>query len=122
MSRRNSNRTGLAQAAIALVLGLGLLYLYDRGQQKNNWQAVQGSVREKRISPAYATQVMGSHVTWKAEYRVGYSVAGHEYSVWADSGIRGDSKADVQLKLTKLSSCWVRYKPEQPEISVASCQ
>jgi hypothetical protein len=121
-SRRNSNRTRLAQAAVASVLILGLFYLHHRGQQEKSWQAVQGNVREKRISPAYATQVMGSHLVWKAEYRVGYSGAGHEYSVWADSGVRGDSEADVQLRLTKVSSCWVRYKPEQPEISVASCR
>jgi hypothetical protein len=122
MSRRNSNWTRLAKAAVTGVLVLGLIYLYHRGEQKKSWQAVQGSVGGKRISPAYATQVMGSHLVWKAEYRVGYEVAGHEYSAWADSGVRGDSETDVQLRLTKVRSCWVRYKPEQPEISVASCQ
>jgi hypothetical protein len=87
------------------------------------WQVAQGSVREERIAPDHAIETKwGGQLAWKAEYRVGYSVAGREYSVWADSGVRGDSEADVQLRLRKVSSCHVLYQPQQPEISVASCR
>jgi hypothetical protein len=65
----------------------------------------------------------GGQLTWKAEYRVVYSIAGREYAVWADSGIREDSKAFAQLRIPKpLPSCSVQYDPKRPEVSVANCR
>lgn len=51
------------------------------------------------------------------------TVATHEYSVWTDSGIRGQSEADVRPALPKAHlACQVRYNPQKPEVSVADCQ
>ena len=59
---------------------------------------------------------------WEAEYRVDYSVDGHEYSAWADSAVKGGSEAEVRLRVGNVSSCRVLYNPAQPETSVATCQ
>jgi hypothetical protein len=53
----------------------------------------------------------GGELTWKAEYRVAYLVGNREYGVWADSGLRGDSEASMQLALLHpRPSCQVQYE------------
>lgn len=122
-SRRNQNWNGLAKAAAAFLSVAVLFVLYYRGQAKGQWRAVEGSILEQRIAPAHAIETKaGSQMIWEAEYRVGYSVDGRQYSVWSDSGVKGNSEADVRLRMEKVSSCRVLYKPAQPETSVATCQ
>lgn len=61
---------------------------------------MQGTIQGTRIIPDKAVETnWGGQLTWKAEYRVTYSVAGREYTVWGDSGIRRESEAAVRLAL-----------------------
>jgi hypothetical protein len=88
------------------------------------WPLVQGNIQDTRIVAEHAVETKwGGELTWKAEYRVGYFVAHREYAAWADSGIRGESEARVQLALPESHlSCQVKYNPKTPEESVANCQ
>ena len=123
ISRRNRSWDGLVKAAVACLFVVALLALYYRGQAKARWRVVQGSIQEERIAPAHAIETKaGSQMIWEAEYRVDYFVDGHEYSAWADSGVRGGSEAEVRLRVGKVSSCRILYDPAQPEKSVATCQ
>ena len=87
------------------------------------WVTAQGTIQDTRVVPYNALETKwGTQLTWIAEYRVVYSVGGREYSVWADSGIRGESKPEVQLRLPQfLPTCRVRYNPKEPESAVAHC-
>jgi uncharacterized membrane protein YhhN len=113
-----------AQFAAACALVAALFALLHRGRQKLEWPLVQGTIQDTRIVANHALETKwGSQLTWKAEYRVAYSVAGHEYAVWTDSGIRGESEAVVRLGLPKSRpSCRVRYDPKRPDLSVAACR
>ena len=54
---------------------------------------------------------------------VAYSVADREYTVWTDSGIRGETDDDVRTILSSdRPSCRVQYDPGKPETSVADCK
>ena len=65
----------------------------------------------------------GGQLTWRAQYKVEYTVANKEYFVWSDSGIRGESEDEVHLGLSKLSPvCRVRYRGESPEAATAECR
>ncbi len=62
-------------------------------------------------------------MTWKAEYRVSYSVESREYTAWVDSGIRGEDKDGAVLALPQSRpTCRVQYNPTKPEASVANCR
>ena len=113
-----------AFVAIAWVLVASLFAFLHRAPRKANWPLVQGNIEDTRIVADHALQAKwGGQLTWKAEYSVAYSVAGREYAVWADSGIRGDCEADVRLALTQSRpSCRVQYDPQRPEASVAFCR
>src|SRR5579864_5810936 len=77
---------------------------------------VQGTIQDTRIVADHALETKwGGQLTWKAEYKVVYSVASHEYAVWADSGIRGESESGVRLVLPQSRpSCRVQYNPQSP--------
>jgi hypothetical protein len=109
---------------LTCVLAVALSLLLRSAIHEASWPRVQGSVEETRVVANSGIQTnWGGQLTWKVEYRVVYTVAAREYAVWADSGIRDDSKAVAQLKIpAPLPSCWVRYNPKQPEGSVADCR
>ena len=109
---------------IAGALIVALFPFLHRGSGKVKWPLVQGSVQDTRIVADHSLETKwGSELTWKAEYRVAYSVASRDYSVWADAGVRGESEADVRLNLTQSRpSCLVQYNPKKPEASVANCR
>jgi hypothetical protein len=48
-----------------------------------------------------APDLWASQITWRADYKVAYTVATREYWVWADSGIRGQIEDDVRLALQR---------------------
>ncbi|MGA7221132.1 MAG: hypothetical protein WBX38_22650 [Candidatus Sulfotelmatobacter sp.] len=77
-----------------------------------------------RIVPDHATETAwGGEQTWRAEYQVSYLAGSREYSVWADSGIRGESEAVVRLALPQAPlTCQVKYNPKKPEQAVAGCR
>jgi hypothetical protein len=53
---------------------------------------------------------------------VKYSVGSREYDVWTNSGVRGESEAEVRLALAQRQrKCRVQYNPAKPESSVAYC-
>jgi hypothetical protein len=116
---------GMAQFVAACIFILAVIgFLLDRSSREAEWPRVHGTIQETRIIADHALQTgWGGQITWKAEYKVIYTVATHEYSVWTDSGIRGQSEADVRLALPQGSpTCRVRYNPQKPEVSVAGCR
>ena len=112
-------------AAAACVLAVVLLALLRRNPQQDvKLPITLGVIQDTRIVADHALQTKwGGEVTWKAEYRVTYSVASREYAVWADSGIRAESEDGVRLAVARLRpSCRVRYTPGDPGVSVADCR
>src|SRR5579864_4265212 len=77
---------------------------------------VQGTIQDTRIVADHALETKwGGQLTWKAEYKVAYSIAGREYAVWTDSGIRGADEVDVRLALPQSRLlCRVQYDPQRP--------
>ncbi len=85
---------------------------------------VPGVIQGTRIVADHGWETKwGSQLNWRAEYKVAYAVAGREYTVWGDSGIRDESAAAVRLALPQVRPpCRVRYDPAQPEVAVADCR
>ena len=112
------------QFAIASVFAVALLALLHRYSQAVRWAHVQGNIQDTRIVVDRALeQKWGAELTWRADYKVAYFAAGHEYTVWSDSGIRGESEADVRLAMPQSNpSCAVQYNTKRPDESVANCR
>jgi len=110
--------------AIAFALVVVLVAFLHGGPQEVEWPLVQGAIQDTRIVADHALQTKwGGQLTWKAEYRVAYSVASRKYAVWADSGIRGEDEDSVRLVLPQSRpSCRVQYNPQRPEAAVADCR
>jgi hypothetical protein len=50
------------------------------------WSLVPGTIQDTRIIPDHGLETKwGGELTWKAEYRVDYSVRSRNYAVWTDS-------------------------------------
>jgi hypothetical protein len=114
---------GIALFVVACTLVVASLAFLQSGSGKVEWPVVLGAVQDTRIVADHARQIGGGQLIWRADYKVAYSVAGREYIVWADSGIRDESEDGVRLVMPKSRpSCWVRYNPEEPEISTADCR
>jgi hypothetical protein len=107
--------------AMAVVLVVAVLALLHRSSKHMQWSQVQGTIEDTRIVADRALQTKwGGQLTWKAEYKVGYSIAGRDYAVWADSVIRGEDEDGVRLLLpNERPSCRVKYDPQSPIASVA---
>ena len=123
MSRSERYRTRRALLVVTCALAVSLLALAHWSVDGAQWTTTQGIVQDTRVVPhsAYETK-WGSQLIWIAEYRVVYSVGGREYSVWASSGIRDESKPDVELRLPQSRpACRVRYDVKKPESAVAYC-
>jgi len=110
--------------AIAVVFVAALLALLHREPTHPKWSQVQGTIQDTRIVADHALQTKwGGQLTWKAEYKVFYNVAGRDYVVWADSGIRGEDGDGVRLLLpNSRPSCRVQYDPQSPMVSRADCR
>jgi Protein of unknown function (DUF3592) len=127
MARRGEWTINVRATVVFVVVCLlmaALLAFLQRGSRSAEWPRVHGTIQDTRIVADHALQTYwGGQVTWRAEYKVAYAVATREYSVWADSGIRGQSEADVRLALPQARpACRVRYNPGKPEVSVADCR
>lgn len=109
---------------IGVVLVAALVSMLRRGPPQVKRLQVRGTVQNTRIVADHALQTKwGGQLTWKEEYKVAYSIAGREYVVWADSGVRGDDEDGVRLLLPRSQpSCWVQYNPQSPAVSVADCR
>jgi hypothetical protein len=114
----------VALFVIACTLVVALFAFLQRGSGEVEWPVVHGTVQDTRIVIDHADQTKwGTRITWKAEYKVTYSVGDREYVAWADSGIRDESEDGVRLALPRLlPSCRVRYNPKKPEASIAGCR
>ena len=123
MSRSQRYRTRGAVLVFTFVLAVSLLVLVHWSENGAEWATAQGTIQDTRVVPYSALETKwGSQLTWIAEYRVVYSAGGREYSVWADSGIRGESKPDVQLRLSQPPpTCRVRYNLKEPGSADAHC-
>ena len=127
MTRRGKSTDGVhytALFAIACAVVAVLFAVSYRGPREVTWPPVQGTIQDTRIVADHALQTKwGGQLTWKAEYKVAYSVANREYAVWTDSGVRGESEAGVRLVLPQSRPpCRVQYNPKSPEASVAYCR
>lgn len=109
---------------MAWVLVIALSATLKRLTRRPRWQLAAGRIQDTRIIADHATETgWGGELMWKAEYRVAYTVVGHEYAVWTDSGVRGNSEADVRLALPRFRPpCQVKYNPRRPEESLADCR
>jgi hypothetical protein len=112
------------QVAAVCTLILALLVFLHRGPREAERPLVYGTIQDTRIVADHALQTKwGGQVTWRADYKVAYAVATREYSVWTDSGIRGQSEDDVRLALPRSRPiCRVRYNAKKPEASVVECR
>jgi len=119
-----SARHGSWTVVCFLILAAVVYLALRSGLREARWPRVQGSVESTRVIVDRATETnWGSRLRWRAEYRVVYTVAGREYTVLADSGIRDDSEDGVRLRVPRPSPpCWVKYNPRRPEIAVADCR
>lgn len=117
-------RRAWAQFAAVFAFVAALAALMYRRPQASEWLQVRGTVQDTRIIPDQGMETnWGGELTWEAEYRVAYSVAGREYLLWTSSGIKGESKAGVRLALPQMPpSCWVRYERTRPEKAAANCR
>ena len=108
----------------AWVLVIGLFAFFLRGPREAKVPVAHAIIQNTRIVADHAAETKwGGQLTWRAEYRLAYSVAGHEFTLWADSGIRGESEAEVQLALAQArQTCSVQYNPQRPEVAVAKCR
>jgi len=113
-----------APVAVTWAVVVLLLAFLHRRPREVNWLPTQGTVQDSRIITDHALETKwGGQLTWKAEYKVAYSVAGREYVVWTDSGIRGEDESGVRLALPQSRpSCRVQYNSQRPEASVADCR
>lgn len=109
---------------IASVLVVALFAFLHQGSGEMKWSLVPGTIQDTRIIPDRGLETKwGGELTWKAEYKVDYSVASRNYAVWADSGIRGESEAGIRLALLQSRPpCRVRFNPRKPEESIADCR
>lgn len=109
---------------IACALAVVLFTFLHRGSGEGELPLVKGTIQDTRIVADHALQTKwGGQITWRAEYKVAYSVAGREYVAWVDSGIRDESEDGVRLALPRSRpSCWVRYNVKKPEASSAECR
>jgi len=117
----NVHATAILVIVFALITVLTFLLRRTRDTQ---WSRTEGLVEEIRIVADHVLQTKwGGDLTWKAEYRVAYFVRNREYGVWADSGLRGDSEASVQVALLHLHpSCQVQYDSQKPQVSIVDCR
>jgi hypothetical protein len=108
---------------VAFAVVVSLLVILYWSKKQTDWMVAQGTIEDTRIVPDHARETKwGSQLIWRAEYRVVYLVEGREFGVWADSGIRGESKSDVQMRLPQSRlTCDVRYDPKEPESASAHC-
>ena len=113
-----------APFVIASVLVVALFAFLHRGSGEMKWSPVPGTIQDTRIIADHGLQTKwGGELTWKAEYRVDYSVRSRNYAVWADSGIRGESEIGTRWGLPQSRpSCRVWYNPTKPEESIADCR
>ena len=118
------DRAGLAWFAAACGVLAGLFLFLHQQTTDETWPSVRGTVRDTRIVADHALETKrGGLVIYKAEYKVGYVAGSREFEVWADSGIRRESQADVRMDLPQRPpSCKVRYNPKKPEESTPDCR
>ena len=109
-------------AVCAFIIALFALLSVDL--KGRNRQFVSGTIEDTRIVADHVSETKwGSRLTWRADYKVAYSVASHEYSVWTDSGIRSESEESVHPLLpSRHASCRVQYDAGRPEAATADCR
>ena len=125
---RDTGRSKRNFPASTLIVGICVLVAFliavsHWSENDGPWMTVEGNIQETRIVPSHAFEAKwGARVIWVAEYKVVYLAGGHEYTVWTNSGVRGESKLDVQLRLPRSQPiCSVRYKLGEPASAVAHC-
>src|ERR1051326_242711 len=126
MSARNLriDRAGAVQFGSFVLVIAGLFAVLHFSARRPEWLFTKGSIQGVRIVADHALETkFGGTVTWRADYQVGYAVDGREYSIWTDSGIRGETEGDVRMQFPRrYGDCRVQYGPQKPKISIASCR
>jgi hypothetical protein len=120
----NQWHPGISRGGAVFVFIIALFALLSVDLKGRNRQFVSGTIEDTRIVADHVSETKwGSQLIWKAEYKVAYTVASHEYSVWTDSGIRSDSEEGVHPLLPSgYASCRVQYDAGRPEAATADCR
>jgi hypothetical protein len=120
----NKWNPGISRVGAVVVFIIALFALLSVDLNGRNRQFVSGTIEHTRIVADHVSETKwGSRLTWKAEYKVAYTVASHEYSVWTDSGIRSESEEGVHPLLPSgHASCRVQYDAGRPEAATADCR
>ena len=123
---RSETRTTrlIARLSVALIFLAALFILIPARQHKPKFAMAQGSIKDVRIVPDHAEETKwGSKLVFKAEYLLSYSVANNQYSLWVDSGVRGESEAMVRAGLPRShASCMAMYDVTKPQQAIGVCQ
>ena len=120
----NMGNPGISRVGAVFVFIIALFALLSVDLNGRTRQFVSGTIEDTRIVADHVSETKwGSRLTWKAEYKVAYTVASHEYSVWTDSGIRSESEESVHPLLpSRHASCRVQYDAGRPETATADCR
>jgi Protein of unknown function (DUF3592) len=123
MATRLAKALGWIAGSGAAIAIIGVLLALQHSPRMSA-PVVQGRVEQVRVVADHSSQTKwGSQLIWKAEYKVAYSVAGKDYTVWADSGMRADTEVDLRMALpAAYPACQVWYDPNRPNDSLARCK
>jgi hypothetical protein len=120
---RRSGRFIVEFVVLSACVAVALAFISCRSSDETQYVVTSGTVADVRVVPDHVVERgAGTEVVWRAEYRVVYFVGDREYSVWDDSGLRGESKAVVQSAVPQsLPSCRVKYESGKPQNALAAC-
>jgi hypothetical protein len=99
-----------------------VLALFLRLGSTDAWPETRCTVAGSRVIRADVADSFRAIVLYKGEYHLRYSVGGHDYYVWANSGWADPDREFVQSKIDYLpDTCEfrVRYNPVRPSDAIA---
>lgn len=103
---------------VALVVAIALVLHFG---STSSWREADCTVTGSRVVRADVADSFRATVLYKGEYHVRYSVGGHDYYQWANSGWADPDREFVQAKIDSLpETCdfQVRYNPLHPSEAV----
>ena len=88
----------------------------------DSWPETHCTVVGSRVIRADVADSFGAIVLYKGEYQLRYSISGHDYYMWANSGWADPERNFVQSKIDNLPETCdfrVRYNPLRPSNAIA---
>lgn len=119
MKRKNK---GLHAALVITVIlfssAAAFYYLAKRGQIPESWPITKADIVATRIEVKYVRQskMKPAKIIYGSDYQLKYLVAGKEYFLWLDSGMRARDRESAERITQQLAEkkCQVKYNPENP--------